>query len=385
MCCVRQEEDLSFDIYVSDFRKLVPLAHKTSVVPHIIERHGLPFVCRECAKKWSFYLGFVLFLFLLDFLSSFVWKIDFYGQHKYTKETLTREIAQLQVHRGMFRRDLDCDALEKSLRQLHPDISWVSAQEDGSVLKISIKEGKEKTPKKSDALPYHLTAKFDGVVESIAVNRGTAAVKKGDRVKKGDVLIRGIVPITDDGGNLVENQTVAAAGEVVLRVNEKLTGEIPVKYMKKRATGHIVKTYQIQGGKYIFFAKNPFKQLDNSSKYDIITKVCYDNTWYPLNWKIYIQSKSYLGYRLEQAAYTQEELKAEGNRRYHRWVDERLQAGMEILSKKASMKKKNEDSWVLSAEISFLCRDMDERAVSEQESESKKTEGDKNGESGENS
>ena len=52
------------------------------------------------------------------------------------------------VYRGMTRKHLQCDKIEQNLRLLHPDLSWVSAEEKGCVLQIQVKEGKMRKEKK---------------------------------------------------------------------------------------------------------------------------------------------------------------------------------------------------------------------------------------------
>ena len=49
--------------------------------------------------------------------------------------------------------------------------------------------------------PCNLIASKKGRIASILVRSGSAKVKKGDKVKPGDVLISGIVEIKDDERN----------------------------------------------------------------------------------------------------------------------------------------------------------------------------------------
>ena len=58
------------------------------------------------------------------------------------------EIEEMGVYRGMTRKHLQCDKIEQNLRLLHPDLSWVSAEEKGCVLQIQVKEGKMRKEKK---------------------------------------------------------------------------------------------------------------------------------------------------------------------------------------------------------------------------------------------
>ncbi len=48
--------------------------------------------------------------------------------------------------------------------------------------------------------PRNLVAETAGTVVSILVRTGKAAVQPGDEVEKGQILVEGLVPVTDDSG-----------------------------------------------------------------------------------------------------------------------------------------------------------------------------------------
>lgn len=73
------------------------------------------------------------------------------------------------------------------------DISWVSAKITGTKLVVQIKEADLKADEEKSAAPGDIVADSDGMIESIVVRRGTAAVAPGDWVRAGDVLIYGKV------------------------------------------------------------------------------------------------------------------------------------------------------------------------------------------------
>ena len=136
---VEKEERICFSLYVKDFKQTKSLVKKTKIRPHIEKKAGIPFLWQWLIENWTFSSGFLFFLILLAVMSSFVWEISFQGQSTYTKETLLKAVNEMGVHRGMKRSRLFCDDIEKSIRERYSDISWVSAEEKGSHLVISIK------------------------------------------------------------------------------------------------------------------------------------------------------------------------------------------------------------------------------------------------------
>lgn len=364
---LQQTEEIHMCMYAKDFVLLIPLCAKSAVHPHLVRKRGLPFQILKMWRNWTFYSGFLFFLVTLFVLSSYLWEITYSGQRSFSRETLSADVEGMGVYPGMKRIRLDCDAIEKKLREIHPEISWVSAEEIGSVLKISIKEGKENVEHEKTGTPCHLIAPYDGTVQEISVSRGTAKVKKGKKVKKGDILISGLVPVTDDSDQVREYMTVAAKGEISILVRQEFSEPISTHYKKKEYTGNNVTQWMLQWQNRRISLKNPFKRLDNSAEYDIITEICVDRTIHPLPISVLAERREFRNYKEIDAVYTKDELRKEGMRRYQRRMEQLTEDDMELSSHRAVMKQQDEKTWLLQGEISFLCKKMEARAVSEEE------------------
>lgn len=364
---IKRKEDIVFEISAADYKKLPPMAAKTNIYPKICCRHGLPFQITWMKRNWTFVTGILLFFCTLAFLSSFVWEITYRGQSSYSKETLQRTVEGLSVYTGMKRSRLDCDYIEKEIRRLHPQISWVSAEEKGSVLQISIKEGKKTIEHEKNGQSYHLISPYSGVVQSIAVNRGTALVKKGDKVKKGQILISGVVPVTGDSDEIVKKNAVAAKGNIEILVEENVAEEVSLQYQKKIYTGKEIQYYEIQTGTKRFYIRNPLKRLDNSAKYDIITTVCTNRTIHPYESRFKITQINYREYQLKNCTYSREELKKEGLKQYQHRLREIKDAGMALISHSAVMTQKDAKTWLVKGKISYVCDKMDTKTVTKEE------------------
>lgn len=379
---IKREDTICFCVQKKSFKDIIPIAGKTGVRPHICKKRGFPFLLRSVVANWTFNAGFAMFFLLLSVLSSFVWEIRYTGQSSYSRETISKTVEQMDIYPGMSRSRLDCDAIEKQIRQVHPDISWVSAEEKGSVLQISIKEGKKTIVHDAQAEASHLVALQDGVVEEIVANRGTVAVKKGQKVKKGDILIRGIVPVTDDNSEVVENIPVAAKGKVTLLVREEAQESIPVEHKVKEYSGKEISVYHFILGNIRFSLKNPLKQLDNSMKYDILNSVCTDRTIHPLSLSLHIQETRYREYQWKKERYTEQGLKKKGMQIYQKMFVTPDGQQKEMTEHEAVMKKLGADEWLLQAVISYRSHEMGTRPVTKDEIKAKKPDGGQDGEAG---
>lgn len=213
---------------------------KAGVRLRILKKRGLPFALRRGRKKKGFLAGLAACGLILWGLSLFIWDIEIEGERMYSQDTLIRYLDSRDVRCGVPKSRLDADSLEEWLRSDFPEITWVSAQISGTRLLIKIKEneGLLSVPE-LEKEPRNIVAEKDGIVTDIVVRSGRAQVKAGEEVKAGQVLISGVLPVTDDSGQVVKVNLTAADGEVkartvqtygedfeYLRREEPLTGKV---------------------------------------------------------------------------------------------------------------------------------------------------------------
>lgn len=364
---VEKGEKFSFSLYVKDYKQIRTIVKKTGIRPHIEKKTGVPFLWHWLIENWTFSSGFLFFLILLAIMSSYVWEISFQGQSTYTKETLLKTVNEMGVHRGMKRSRLFCDDIEKNIRERYSDISWVSAEEKGSRLVISLKEAEKLVPRQSEEMPCHLVATEEGVVKEIAVNRGVAVVKKGQKVKKGQILIEGIVPITDDGDQVIEKIPVAAKGTVKIYVEQNISEKVSVKKKVKQYTGKTIYLYDWQAGGESISLKNPFKRFNNSYKYDIIGTKKLNYKLQPFSFAVAMDQYECREYEWKTISLNEKQLEEEGRERYERRKREIESAGHTLLSHTAQMKKLNVSTWELSGRLGYLCEDTRKKYIQEKE------------------
>lgn len=263
------KKTLYFRITLRDFYRLRPIVRKCKVKVIIVKRYGLPFLLGKMKRHLSFCIGVFLCCMLVIFLSSRIWGISIEGQSYHTKESILKYLDSINVYGGMAIQDLHCNKLEEQIRKKYNDIGWASVERKGSKIYIRVKEvllvQKEEKQKKG-----HLIAQKGGTVVSIVTRNGTAKVKAGDKVKKGDILISGVVNIYGDNQELVEKDFVHAEGIVILESKIDYNNSVKINYKKKVYTGRSRKIHEWQIGTNKFFCYNPLNNLETYEKYDII-------------------------------------------------------------------------------------------------------------------
>lgn len=264
-------EGISFYILLKDFYRLRKIVRKSKVFPVVKKRIGFPFVLDYMKKNSSFFLGILCMFGILLFLSGRIWEIKVSGQSYHTKESILKYLDKEGIYGGMSKKSLSCIRLREMLRKKYRDIGWISVEEKGCLVHIRIKEVRliEKEKKQK---PGHLVAESSGTVVSIVTRKGTAKVKAGQKVKKGEILISGVVEVTGDGDTLVDTDYVHADGDVILQETKKYQSVLKKKYLKKQITGRERKVYEWELLGKKFFLYNPLNNLESYEKYDIIRK-----------------------------------------------------------------------------------------------------------------
>jgi sporulation protein YqfD len=126
---------------------------------------------------------------MLYLLLSFIWGYDVSGNQQYSDEHLIALVQEYGVIPGSRSDKFDYDALAKEIVQDHPEFTWVQLKPDGTTLHITVKERLPDTAERQKT--GSLVAKTSGRITELLVFRGTACVKQGDWVSKGQLLVGG--------------------------------------------------------------------------------------------------------------------------------------------------------------------------------------------------
>lgn len=260
---IRKENAIQMEIDAKSFKKLRPLVRKTHVKIHILNRHGPAFFFYRHKRRWWFLLGMMVFAGMIYILSLFVWQIDIDGNRKYTDALILQALAKMDVKTGCRKSEIDLPKIEEELRIMYNEITWVSASIAGTKLQIELREGdlkisgssgggqtgnvkrvenRENNPKTQNGesetdLPANLVADEDAIITNLVVRRGTVAVRYGDEVKKGDVLIEGKVYIYNEDETLKKVDYLTAEGDVFGKYQELYEKHYQRKHEVRSYTG----------------------------------------------------------------------------------------------------------------------------------------------------
>lgn len=223
----RVENSINFSVARADFKRLrIPLRH-SGIKLHIIKKRGIIFFTQNNKKKASAVLGAIVFAALLWFLSGRIWVINVIGNQSLSSGEIISLCEDFGVKTGIKRTEINSAYLKNRVLSKTDRLGFISFNVIGSLLEIEVDEINH--PQAKNNSPCNLIATEDGVVKSIKIFNGTPAVKVGDGVKKGDLLVSGVRK-TADG---VEN-FVCADGEVMCTVEKTITESTPLSYTENR-------------------------------------------------------------------------------------------------------------------------------------------------------
>lgn len=340
--CIKQDSYFC-KMELSDYWHIRKIARKTHTFPIVDKRIGFPFWSRRVVQRKGMILGFVSGVLLLYTLSLHVWDISFEGQSIYTEERLLKYLATIQVKTGMKKSEVDCQSIEEQIRLKYPDIGWVSAELEGTKLNIAMVETNMPVPAKKKRDACHLVASHDGVVGEIITRSGTPMVKKGDQVKKGDILISGVLEFKDDGGNIIRKEAVCADGDIQLVTQYNYQDSCNKRYIKKKYTGEEKKAWEISmGAKKIFFT-NPFKGFNKERKYDIIANECSISISKSFCLPISYGIIQYREYEEKEEEYSVSDVKEILNDRFLYYLEKIEKEGVCVLEKKVCFKRQTKN------------------------------------------
>ncbi len=249
---------------LNSFFRFKSLLRQTGCTMHVQSRYGLPFLLSKMEARLFFAVGIVLFILGIYVLSQLVWRVDVEGNERIPYDDIMLEAKQQGIYPFQWKFRLqEPETLSRTLTQALPGAAWIGVDVKGTRIRIRVVEQTVPDPKPL-MNPRHLVSNVDAVITQIFVERGRPLVKPHMRVKKGDMLISGIM------GNEENNLVVVAEGKVrglvwhVYDIQAPLTHEHKVYTGESKTRQHLVignRALQVTG-----YGKLPFTSSEFDSK-----------------------------------------------------------------------------------------------------------------------
>ena len=210
------KRDIECNISLENFSKLHMLLRGKAIRVHILEKKGLPFKTTKYKNRVGIFLGFIIMAAILWALSQRVWIISVTGNKKIPDDKILAICDEVGIKKGIKKNKTEPKRKRQELLLKADGLSWAAINIEGCKLTVNVSETKKKDGVES---PCNLNASADGIIKKINVSAGNCLEKNGDTVKRGDVLVSGILELADS------THFVKSIGEIMAETTRSITVE----------------------------------------------------------------------------------------------------------------------------------------------------------------
>lgn len=293
---------LSAAIRISSFKKIRIYCKKANCRVHITKKRGLRFLIYKYRKRKALFFGFAIFFILLWALTKFVWIIEITGNEKLSDAFITEQVKNAGLYQGMPVSSVNTENIQHYIMTNVEEIAFMTVNQKGTTVYIDIREREEKRPHFDKNTPSNIIAAQSGVIESILVQSGTASVKRGDIVCKGQLLVSGASDNKYYGIKYFNSDAVIKA-----RVWHEETVSLPYYREEKVMTGNEKTKNRLL---FFNFSANLFiKNKILFEKYDILSYTNYVSLGEGKKLPIGIETVLYKEYTVKRSKLTEKQTK----------------------------------------------------------------------------
>ena len=196
------------------------------------DRRGLPFALRRTQAHPGLWAGCAVFLVIVFSLSLRVWCIGVTGNEKVPVSRIENELALAGLAPGARRSGVNPKAVAQQVLLKIPELRWMSVNLRGSTAEVAVQEAAEKPVIPDQTAASNIKASATGQILSMRVFAGTPAVKQGDAVVQGQLLVSGVVVDQLGGSTLTRS-----SAEIIAETRRSVSVAIPLVSRREVPTG----------------------------------------------------------------------------------------------------------------------------------------------------
>lgn len=201
-----------------DFSALQRLAAQHKLICEKIDEKGAAKELRVFKKRMGLVIGFFLSLGIVAFLNDRVMIIEVGGNESVPTERILSHLEDAGVYIGSSISSVDLRRVERQVSAMDKDIDWVGIKHIGSRVTVEINEITAPPEMERKNTPCNIVAAHDAQITGVRLYSGMLIPMVGDGVRKGDILVSGVVD-TKYGRSFY----VHSIGEITGIYTEKMT------------------------------------------------------------------------------------------------------------------------------------------------------------------
>ena len=272
---------LTANISIQDFKRIKKIAKATKCKVKILDKKGLPFIFERYKKRKIFACLLAVILIALIAMSNFIWNIEIKCEEEIDKESIVSILKENGLEIGKLKKQIDTVKIVQIIRFEREDIAWAGLHFEGTNAILEIVKAKEKPEIIMEDEYCNIVSDKEGIITKINAQNGTAAVKVGDLIKKGTILVNGYLE-----GKYTGIRYVHANAEIEAKVWYSKKERIEKVQEENVKTGNVENKYSI---KINNFEINFYKTLSKFENYDTIEEYkklkLFSDFYLPIEWK----------------------------------------------------------------------------------------------------
>lgn len=314
----------------TDYQKILDI--KTSYEIVVLNRYGFVKMQYLFHKYFIFLLGIVFFLLVNVILSKVIFSVEVVHSNQMIRDLIYSDLEEFGIKKYHFKVGYQKkeEIVEAILKKETEHIEWLEIEEVGTRYVIRV-EQRKKNKEEKNCKPRSIVAKKDAMILDIVAEQGEVVTKKFDYVKKGDVLISGLIYNKEE---IVSKK--CAIGKVFGEVWYRINLEIPKHYYEEKVTGK--KKSQVE----IYFLNKTYHLFHHYQTYQKVERPIIKSQLFPagITFSTYLETEVYEeNYDISTVDKKAMELAAEK-------LSHRLSKEDEIISKKV-LKKYEKESRII--------------------------------------
>ena len=199
----------------------------------IIKKYGNLKIFETIKKNLFILIPILLSTIFLYFLSNIIFSVDVIYNDKEVVKTIEKELSKYGIEKYKLKKNyMYLDKIKDEILKNNKDtLEWLEIIEDGTKYIVKLVERKQE--KKEQSYEYQsISSAKDSIITSIKAYSGEKIKEINDYVKKGDVIVSGIMT-KPDGSLIYEKAEAKVYGEVWYKIDI----EYPYVYKEEKVTG----------------------------------------------------------------------------------------------------------------------------------------------------
>lgn len=256
---------LSFVLLHRHIRAYLSHSGSAGISPQCSETCGFPRYWEKYRERWGIAAGALLFAGIVWWSGSVVWAVEITGNERVSDAEIRTLLSEHGFKEGTHFGDMDFDVFQNDVLLSTDQLSWIAVNMLGTVAHVEVRETQSVPREPGGSGAANLVAREDGQIVEVAVAAGRAVVSQHDIVRRGDLLISGVLTLSGD-----TLRFEYASGRVLAQVYRRIEVEAPLVEQVKVYTGEeSCRKSIIFFGKEIKFFQNSGIESPN---YDTIIK-----------------------------------------------------------------------------------------------------------------